>query len=108
MIRLITLLVSGIPAIISGVIAFLARKLGTATASVAAFVVLTAAFIASINTALQAVLSAMQLPSWAANAVGMFIPANFAVVLGAVVAAKIARAAYDLALEKIKVISSAN
>lgn len=108
MIKLITLLVTGIPAIISGVIAFLARKLGTVTASMAAFGILTVAFIASINTALNTVLAAMQLTPWAATAVGMFIPSNFGVVLGAVVAAKISKAAYDLAISKVKVISAAN
>lgn len=41
MVKLITLLVSGIPAIIAAVLAFLARKWGTAAATISLFVVLT-------------------------------------------------------------------
>jgi hypothetical protein len=108
MLKLIALLGSGIPAIIGGLIALLGRKLGTATASVAAFVVMTAAFIACINSILQSVLSILTVPPWIAGSVGMFIPADFSAVLAAVVSSRICRVAYDLAIDKVRIINGAS
>lgn len=108
MLKLITVLTSGIPAIISAVIAFIARKAGTAAATVASFIFLTAAFIACINTILQTLLVILTPPTWIANSLGLFIPANFTAVLSAIVSARICSVAYDLAMLKVKAINNAN
>jgi len=108
MIKLITLLVAGIPAVIASLIAFMARKLGTVTVTIAAFILMTAVFIACINSLLTSVLSLLIIPPWISNGVGMFIPGDFAAVLASVVSSKICRSAYDLAMLKIKTIAAAN
>jgi len=108
MIKLITLLVGGVPAVIASLIAFMARKLGTVTVTVAAFVLMTAVFITCINSVLSSVLSLLDVPAWIANGVGLFIPADFTAVLASVVSSKICRSAYDLAMLKIKTIAAAN
>lgn len=108
MLKLITVLVTGIPAIIGAILAFITRKVGTATMAIASFVVMTAAFIAAINSIIQSVLGLVSAPGWILNSVGMFMPADFSAVLAAVVSARICRAAYDMAVEKIKLVNNAS
>ena len=108
MIKLITLLASGIPAVIAALIAFIARKAGTATASIAAFVVITLGFIACINSILQSVLGMVSIPGWISNAVGLFVPVDFAACVAAYASSRICRAAYDMAVLKVKLINSAS
>ena len=108
MIKLITLLADGVPAIIAALVSFMTRKLVTATASIAAFIALTAAFIVSINALVTSLASSLSVPSWVTYGLGLFMPSDFSIVLAAIVAARIARAAYDLAMLKINAINSAN
>lgn len=108
MLKLITVLTSGIPAIIASVLAFITRKIGTAAGTIAAYIIITAGFILCINAILQAVLSMMLAPTWIANSVGMFIPIDFVACLTAIVSSKICRAAYDMAKFKITAINSAS
>ncbi|MFJ2989655.1 DUF5455 family protein [Collimonas sp. NPDC087041] len=108
MLKLITLLVSAIPAIIAAIISMIGRKLGTAGASIASFVVVTAALIAGINTILQGVLSYVAIPPFIANSVGLFIPTDWVACVTAVVTSRICRAAYDMAVQKIKLINDAS
>jgi hypothetical protein len=108
MIKLITLLATGIPAIIAGVISFIARKLGTATATIAAFVLLTAALVASINAIVTTLMALAVVPSWISYSLGLFVPADFGAVLSAIVSARICRVAYDLSMLKVKAINDAN
>lgn len=108
MIKLIGVMVAGIPAVVGSILAFMARKWGTAVASIALVVSLTVAMIVCINSILQTVLAALAFPGWLLTAVGMFIPANFAAVLGAIIAAKTCRAAFDLALLKTKLFNNAS
>lgn len=108
MIRLITLLASGIPAIIAAIISFVTRKVGTAAGSIASFALLTIAFVSCINLIFQAVMGALTIPEWAANGIGMFIPSTFSLSVGAIWSAKTCRAMYDMARFKIKLINSAN
>lgn len=108
MLQVLHVLVMGIPAIISAIIGYVGRKLGVAAASIASFVIITAGFIVCINAILQHVLSLIALPSWAAAAIGMFIPINFAACLSAIVSSWICRAAYDMAKFKIIAINNAN
>lgn len=108
MIKLIAVLVSGIPAIISALLAFFARKIGTASGSIAAWIALTTAFVAANQTLFNQLGSLLNPPSWISNGLGMFIPGDFGLCLSTVVAAKISRAAYDLARDKIALINAAN
>jgi hypothetical protein len=108
MYALIGVLVSGIPAVIAAVLAYLTRKIATATGAIATFAVLTLAFVAAIHTALDTVSGMFTAPAWVSNAVGMFIPSNFGVCLGALVSARIARGAYDLARAKLALITGAS
>ena len=108
MVKLITLLAAGIPAVVSAVLAWVARKWGTVAATIVMMVLLTAAFIACINTILNTLVSLLSPPAWLLTAIGMFIPADFGAVFGAMISAKICRAAYDLAFEKAKAFNNAS
>lgn len=107
MVKLITLLVSGIPAIITAVLASLGRKWLTLGASLGLMIALTATFVGVINSLVGALASSLSGPSWIANAVGMFVPSNFGLCLGSITSAYIARAAYDFAIGKVKLFNSA-
>jgi hypothetical protein len=106
MIKLITLLVAGIPAIIAAVLAQLGRKWVTVAAAIALAVSLTAGFVALINTLVGSLASLLSAPGWISNAVGMFIPADFGLCVAAIVSAHIARAAYDFAIGKVKLFNT--
>ncbi|WP_041741760.1 DUF5455 family protein [Collimonas fungivorans] len=108
MLKLVTLLLSGIPAIIAAIISMIGRKLGTAAASIASFVIITAGLIACINVILQNVLALIAIPPFIANSVGLFIPADWVACVTAVVSSRICRAAYDMALMKIKLVNNAS
>lgn len=108
MLKLITMIGGGIPALIAGFLAFLGRKAGVAAASIASFVLITAGMILCINAILQHVLTLLSLPGWISAGVGMFIPINFAAVLSAIVSSRICRAAYDMAKFKIVAINGAH
>lgn len=101
---LINVFLVGIPAIISGMLAFITRKTMVAAASIASFVLLLGVFVACINTILQSILSLTVVPTWISNAMGLFIPFNFGLVLSAIISSKICGAAYRLAMVKIKAI----
>lgn len=108
MFKLITLLVSGIPAIIGALVAFMGRKMGTAAASIGAFVIITAGMILCINAILQSVLALMVVPPVMASLLGMFMPANLTACLAAIVSSKVCRAAYSVAKFKIVAINNAS
>lgn len=108
MVKLLTFLFSGIPAIVAALITFITRKVGVAAGTIASFVIITAGLILCINAILQTVLGMLAIPGWIANAVGMFIPINFAACLSAIVSSRICRAAYDIAKFKIIAINTAN
>lgn len=108
MIKLLLLLGSAIPALIAGMIAWFGRKFSVAAATILTMVLLTAAMIACINAILGSILAVLSLPAWVSNSIGMFIPADFGAVLGAIVSAKICRAAYDLAMDKARALNSAS
>lgn len=108
MLKLITVLTSGIPAIIAAILSFVARKAGTAAGSIAAFVVITSGMIVCINVILDSVMSFTILPMWIANSVGLFIPINWAACLSAIISSKVCRVAYDMAKIKIDYINNAS
>jgi len=108
MFKLITLLGSGIPAIIGGLLAFIARKAGTGAASLVTFAALTLAFLACNQAIFNTIATMLSPPPWVSTAIGMFIPANFLACLSAWVSAHICRAAFDMARFKVKLVNSAS
>ncbi|HVL77379.1 MAG TPA: DUF5455 family protein [Noviherbaspirillum sp.] len=108
MLKLISMLATGIPAVIGGLIAFLGRKAGVAAASIASFVIITMGLILCLNAILQALLAMLVIPAWLANSIGLFIPINWSACLAAIVSSKICRAAYEMAKFKIVAINNAS
>jgi hypothetical protein len=106
MIKLIQAIVLGIPALIAALFAQLGRKWVTVTATIALMITLTTAFIVAINNAVSALSGGLSAPGWISNAVGMFVPSNFALCLSSIVTAHIARAAYDLAMDKARMFNT--
>ena len=106
--KLIAFIISGFTTLGSAFFAFYTRKLGTATAAVLTFVSLIAVFVYCINEILDTVINVLSPPAWLLNSVGMFIPADFAAVLAAIVSGRICRAAFDTAYRKIDIVSKAN
>jgi len=101
-------IVGAIGAVIASIVSYFGRKGVVSAATVAAFIALTAALIASLKALFVAVLTWTAVPSAIRYGLGVFIPSDFTVVLGAIVSARAVRAAYDIAVEKVKVISGAN
>ena len=101
-------LITGLGTLITSIIAFFGRKMVTVTGAISSFVLLTAALVVCIKALLTQVLTLAVIPTWIATAVGLFIPADFALVMSMILGARSCRFAYDLAKEKIGIISSAN
>lgn len=108
MIRLITMLASGIPAIIGALMVFLTRKAATAAGSIVAFLALVVVFIACQKAIFDSLLAALVVPGSVINWIGFFCPMNFSLCIGALVSSKICRAAYDLARTKLQFINNAS
>lgn len=89
-------------------IQFFTRKASVLAVTVASFLMLTAAFLVCIKQMVLYVLTLAALPTWISTAVGMFMPYNFAIILANILAAQSCRWAYDKALDKIRLINSAN
>jgi hypothetical protein len=95
------------PTLTGWAIVFFGRKILVAMTSISTFLLLTAAFIVCIKTLLVTVFGALAMPTWFAMWFGMFVPSNFSVVFSAILASKSCRWAYDLALDKLKLLNSA-
>jgi hypothetical protein len=107
MIKLITLLVAGIPALIGGFLALLGRKWAVLTGTLSLFVLLVGVFVACINQLVDALLALATIPAWAVAAIGYGIPGDFALCLASIVSSRICRAAFDLAMEKARAFNTA-
>lgn len=95
------------PTITAWAIAFFTRKVLVAGMTIGTFILLTAAFIVCIKTMVTYVLGLAVLPAWLSMGFGMFIPADFSLVLSQILAAQSCRWAYDKAIDKIRLINSA-
>lgn len=107
MVKLLTFLFTALPGIFAAIFAQFSRKYSTVTATLIAFASITAIFVSGINLILQVAISYISVPGFLLTFVGMFIPANFSAVLGAVVSAKICRNAYLYSVNKVKLITQA-
>lgn len=106
--RLLGFLFSTLPAIFSAFFAFYSRKYTTAVAGLLASAAMLVIFISCINLILQTVIALIVVPEWLLVAIGMFIPANFSVVLAAMVSGRICRAAWDYGRLKVDLVVKAN
>lgn len=90
----------------AGLLAMFGRKVVVGTAAVAAAVVLLITFLAFIKGMLTALFQSLVLPAWA-GVLMWFIPDNFTLCMGTIIAANVGRAAYDFGMEKIRLVTSA-
>ncbi|MDP3671720.1 MAG: hypothetical protein Q8R69_18765 [Telluria sp.] len=108
MTKLLAFLFTTIPALFTAFFAFYSRKYTTAIAGLLATGAMLVIFISCINVILQTVLAVLVIPAWLLTPIGMFIPANFSLVLAAMVSGRICRAAYDYGNKKTDLIVKAN
>lgn len=107
MIKAIMWLAEGFVLLLSSILSFFGRK-GLIAASVVTMAVsLTVAFVACIKYILDTIAGLIP-PGWVFDILMMWIPSNFAACLAAILSANICRAAYDLAMTKLHLITSAN
>lgn len=86
---------------------FFGKKALTFTTSVAAFIMLTVAFVVCIKKIFVAILALAIIPPWVLVALGMFIPANFAAILASIASAESCKWAYRQAKHKISLMNNA-
>lgn len=91
----------------AGIITYFGKEVSKktlfATAAVAAFVALTVAFVVAVKALAVGVVYA--LPAWAGPYIGMLLPTNLAVCLGALISARLALAIYRYHVETLKLVS---
>lgn len=104
MLKLLTL-VAGLFTTIAGyAAASLSRKAIVVFSVITAFAAVTAAFLVCMKILITGLIAFVAMPTWIASWLGMFIPSNYAGVISLIMSAKTCRAAYDLAVEKVKMI----
>lgn len=103
---LLTFLSSFFGAAFTAFVAFVGRKVLIATASIAAALALTIAFVLFLNNLLTSVIGSLVLPPWI-DVMMWFVPGNFNLCISVIISANIARAAYDLGMEKIRLVNAA-
>lgn len=104
MLKLLVLIATFFSTIAGYAAASLSRKAIVAVAVIVAFLAVTVAFLAAFNVIISGVTSLIAIPAWISGSIGLFIPSNYAGVLSAILAAKTCKAAYNLAIEKVKLI----
>lgn len=105
--KLIGYIVAGFSTLIPALIAFFGRKAVVAAASLAAFAALTVAFLFVMKSLVDSIALSLVVPVWL-QMIAWFVPTNFLVVFSAIISAHISRAAFDLAVAKIKMVNSAS
>lgn len=97
-----------IPAVVGWAVQFFTRKVTVAATAIAGFVLLTAAIVVCLKQAIIYLLGLTIFPAWASQGVGMFLPYDFASVLASIWSSRACRWAYDVAIEKLKLVNSAS
>lgn len=105
-------LLAFIPAMFSGLFAqfilLFGRKYTVGTASVLAYIATTAAMIFCLKQGLSTLSILLSPPLWLVGVLGWIIPSNFIAITSAIASARICRAAFDMAIAKIKLINGAS
>ncbi|MDD5272672.1 MAG: hypothetical protein PHU14_08140 [Methylovulum sp.] len=108
MLKLLLLIGSFFGSIVGYAAASLGRKAIVVAAVVTAFLAVTVAFLVCINLIIASIVSVIAVPAWLTAFFGMFVPSNYSGVLSLILSAKTCRAAYDLAIAKVKMIGNSN
>lgn len=88
--------------------ASISRKAVVAFSVVTAFVAVTAAFLVCIKIIVTGLLALVVMPVWLASWLGMFVPSNYGGVIALIMSAKTCKAAYNLAVEKVRMIGQSS
>lgn len=84
--------------------ASITRKAVIVFSVITAFVAVTAAFLVCVKIIVTGLVALIAMPAWLASWLGMFIPSNYGGVISLIMSAKTCKAAYNLAIEKVKLI----
>jgi hypothetical protein len=101
-------MINGLLAIVAALWEFIGRKASVGITVVAAFVLMTVAFLVCIKSLIIGISAALVAPAWIANVIWWFVPSNWSALLASTLSARTCRAAYDMAKEKIKILNEAN
>lgn len=100
-------LLLGFATFISSFLALVGRKALVAASAITLTVALTVGFVFSIGQIVIVLKNLIDFPPFILS-LGWFIPTNFTVLISSILSARICRAAYDLAMTKLRLVTSAN
>lgn len=99
---------NAIIAIIPSLASYFSRKAAVTAATVGAFVLLTGALLVAIQALLNSLVSWLAPPGSITSYLGMFVPGDLPLCISVLVSARAAKAAYSIAMDKVRVIATAN
>lgn len=108
MLKLLTLIGSFFAAVAAFAAASISRKAIIVFSVITAFVAVTVAFVACMKIIIGGLVAMIVMPAWLASWLGMFIPSNYVGVISLIMSAKTCKAAYNIAVEKIKMVGQSN
>jgi len=108
MLKLLILVGSFFTSLAGFAAASITRKAVVVFSVITAFVAVTAAFLVCIKIIVTGLIALLVMPVWIQSWVGMFIPSNYAGVISLIMSAKTCKAAYNLAVEKVKMIGQSS
>lgn len=88
--------------------ASITRKAVIVFSVISAFVAVTAAFLVCVKLIVTGLVALVAMPVWFVSWIGMFIPSNYGGVISLIMSAKTCKAAYNLAIEKVKLIGQSS
>lgn len=106
--KLLTLLGSGLATLGAWLATSITRKAVVVFSVIVAFVAVVAAMLACMKLIIATVVAWAVMPVWLQSWVGMFIPSNYGGVIASIMSAKTCKAAYNLAVDKIKLIGQSS
>lgn len=104
MLQLLTLIGAFFSSVAGWFASSISRKAIVVFAVITAFVALIVAFLACMKIIIAGLVALIVMPAWVASWIGMFIPSNYTGVIASIMSAKTCKAAYNLAVEKVKLI----
>jgi hypothetical protein len=107
MLKLLSYIGAAFTTLIPALIAFFARKYTVAAACLVAFVAATATLIVCIKAFVTTIVTFLTIPVWLGS-IAWFVPPHFLALFSIIVSGRTCRAAYDITIEKIKMISAAS
>lgn len=108
MLKLLTLIGGALVSIGGWAAASISRKAVVAFSVISAFVAVTAAFLVCMKIIITGLVALIVMPAWVASWLGMFIPSNYAGMISLIMSAKTCKAAYNLAVEKVRMIGQSS